>query len=116
MPSVPFLSDERNVLIIPALTLLSSLLNASARSASRASWLMKTNGLDALEGRSSASGEILDLSAFVIVSPYVQGAANLPSGTAALPCAESDWLPVRASLPEAANDSFLIDIWATRMS
>jgi hypothetical protein len=44
MPSDPFLSDERNVLIIAALTLFSNLPNASASSESLASWLTKTSG------------------------------------------------------------------------
>ena len=68
MPSVPFLSDDRNVLIIPALTLLSSLPKASASSASRASWLMKTRGPLA-DTRTSASGADFVLSVSVIVFP-----------------------------------------------
>ena len=55
MASAPFLSDEWKVLIIPALTLLSSLLNASASSASLVSWLMNTSGAPVVEDKISGS-------------------------------------------------------------
>src|SRR5262245_43585171 len=42
-PCVPDVSDERKDLSIPQVTLLSNVLNASARAASRVSWLMKTS-------------------------------------------------------------------------
>jgi hypothetical protein len=71
MPSVPFLSEDRNVLIMPALTLLSSLLNASASSASLPSWLTKTSGLDdPLEGSSSVSNVVFALSDSAMFSRY----------------------------------------------
>lgn len=43
IPCEPFRSDDRKDFKTPALTLLNSLLNASASSASRESWLMKTS-------------------------------------------------------------------------
>jgi hypothetical protein len=43
-PSRPVLSDERKVLIIPALTLFRSVARASASVASREAWLIKTSG------------------------------------------------------------------------
>lgn len=45
IPCDPFLSDDRNDLSIPQLTLLSSFANASASSASRLSWLIKIKGV-----------------------------------------------------------------------
>ena len=69
VPSVPFLSDERNVFIIPALTLFSNLLNASARSASRELWRINTSGLDAIEGSNSLSGGAFDFSDLAIFLP-----------------------------------------------
>ena len=68
-PSVPFLSEERKVFIIPALTLFSSLLNASASSASLVSWLMKTNGLPVADGLTSPSAGVFDFSDSLIWSP-----------------------------------------------
>jgi len=57
-------------LIIPALTLLSNLLKASARAASLESWLMKTSGV-VVEGESPGAEDSFGRSAFFIVLPPV---------------------------------------------
>ena len=56
IPWPPRLSDERNDFSTPALTLLSSLLKASARSASLVSWLM--NIREAFFGPRRVEGEV----------------------------------------------------------
>jgi hypothetical protein len=63
------LSEERKVLIMPALTLFSNLLKASASSASLPSWLMKISGIAADADTWSASGEIVSFTESVMRSP-----------------------------------------------
>src|SRR5206468_3927371 len=54
MPAVPLRSEERNDFSMPPLASMSRLPKASARSASRLSWLTKT--VDRARGRTGAGG------------------------------------------------------------
>ena len=67
-----FRSEERKVLIIPALTLFSSLLKASASSASRVSWLMKTNGVP----EDVEDNELLSVCAFAFSESLMMSPEN----------------------------------------
>src|SRR6266446_4586262 len=60
IPAVPLRSDERNDFRMPPLASVNRLPKASARSASRLSWLMKTSGFSVATSLASRAGATSD--------------------------------------------------------